>query len=206
MRLILYNPRFPTNNAVSPELDVLPPQFASSSDITGNPIPSSMQTIPVTNKIYTNGGGGTTHPSTIYRVSTSGISVQQPPHASAHSRSYSATSHPHSNSQHPAHHSRPSASHAKTKSSEGGDGSTTPTQSKTLEEARRPSLNQSDLGSLTPEQIAQLQANMLEDLQDSDSRPLVSSVQPMELLMGEYSTNPNFVRKMEWLKKQGWLG
>ncbi|KAG8839316.1 hypothetical protein FRC20_006064 [Serendipita sp. 405] len=47
---------------------------------------------------------------------------------------------------------------------------------------------------------------MLEDIQDADSRPLVSSVQPMETLMNEYSDNPNFVRKMEWLKKQGWLG
>ncbi|CCA75337.1 hypothetical protein PIIN_09322 [Serendipita indica DSM 11827] len=100
------------------------------------------------------------------------------------------------------------------KSSSGGgesglDRSTTPTQSNTLAQAKRPQLDElspRDLGSLTQEQIAQLQANMLEDLQDADARPLVSTVQPMETLMNEYSSNPNFLRKMEWLKKQGWLG
>jgi hypothetical protein len=40
-----------------------------------------------------------------------------------------------------------------------------------------------DFSSLTPEQIAQLQANMLDEIQDADARPLISQIQPMEVLM-----------------------
>ncbi len=40
-----------------------------------------------------------------------------------------------------------------------------------------------DLGTLTPDEIARLQADMLEDMHDADARPLVSAVQPMEVLM-----------------------
>lgn len=231
MRIILYNPRFPTNHHVPPELDALPPSdqtspaALSSASAPSHGMSTTMQTIPTTN-IYTNGtsNGLNTATSTIYRVSTTGISVQpQPtPHSSSrprvhyanepHRQPRAAGSHHHQRSTSGNTQGSAQAKHHKSSSGGGESGldrSTTPTQSNTLAQAKRPQLDElspRDLGSLTQEQIAQLQANMLEDLQDADARPLVSTVQPMETLMNEYSSNPNFLRKMEWLKKQGWLG
>ena len=67
MRIILYHPRFPTNNVIPPELDILPSSSQSSPTPQQSTSPSQS---PSRTKPYTNGHGTTTAPSTVYRVST----------------------------------------------------------------------------------------------------------------------------------------
>lgn len=65
MRIILYHPRFPTNNVIPPELDVLPSSSHSPSHSQQFSPPIQSNAHP-----YTNRHGTTSAPSTVYRVST----------------------------------------------------------------------------------------------------------------------------------------
>src|SRR5450432_551960 len=95
MRIILYHPRFPTNNVIPPELDVLPSSFHSPS----NSLQLTSHSQSHSNaKSHANGHGA---PSTVYRVSaTTGMHTPQSHTANAKN----------TNSPNPANNGAPSGS------------------------------------------------------------------------------------------------
>jgi hypothetical protein len=123
MRIILYHPRFPTNNVIPPELDVLPSSFHAPS----NPQQFTSHLQSHSNaKSHATGHGA---PSTVYRVSTTtGIHASQ---------SYPANGKNTNNSN--ATNSGTSSGSQDTRGADAQDGerATTPTQSNTLSQARQ---------------------------------------------------------------------
>jgi hypothetical protein len=118
MRIILYHPRFPTNNVIPPELDILPSSFHSppnSQQFTSHPQSHSNA------KSHATGHGA---PSTVYRVSTTtGIHASQSHPANTNAANGGASS----GSQDTLHGA---AAHD-------GERARTPTQSNTLSQARQ---------------------------------------------------------------------
>jgi hypothetical protein len=143
MRLIMYNPRFPTHSIVPPELDILP---ASAQPLQPHHTHSNSN----------RNGHGTAH-STIYRVSANGIHVNHTNSSTSRvagndvNRSRSLSS----NSSAGTVHARRKNSNAEANvaynqgvaigADEGEDGRRTPTQSRTMAQARG-----ADVGQLDP--------------------------------------------------------
>ena len=142
MRLIMYNPRFPTHSVVPPELDILPASAHPLQTHHSNP-----------------NGHGTAH-STIYHVSANGIHVNHTNSSTSHSsraagndlnRSKSLSSNTSTGTVHARRkNSNAEATVAYNQGStvgpdEGEDGRRTPTQSQTLAQARG-----ADVGHLNP--------------------------------------------------------
>jgi hypothetical protein len=133
MRLIMYNPRFPTHSTVPPELDILP---ASAQPLQTHHARSNSNP----------NGHGTAH-STIYHVSANGIHVNHTNSSTSHSsraagnglnRSKSLSSNTSTGT------ARRKNSNADPNAAGGEDGRRTPTQSQTLAQARGVDVGQLD--------------------------------------------------------------